>query len=194
LSQHHRHLLSGWEAADSITVDCHKWLNVPYDSAVFIVRKEHSICQVESFQNSNAPYLGDPMENFNYLNFLPDNSRRLRALPAWFTLMAYGRQGYREIVENDIRLAQRLGSLVSGDERFELLAPVRVNTVCFTLAGDKGQQEVSSFLEKINETGEVFMTPTIYNHRKGIRAAFVNWRTTEQDVDRVFRQMARLLS
>jgi glutamate/tyrosine decarboxylase-like PLP-dependent enzyme len=73
--------------------------------------------------------------------------------------------------------------------KFELLAPVRLNTVCFTLAGEDGQLQVSAFLEKINQTGKVFMTPTIYNQRKGIRAAFVNWRTTEKDVDLVVEEM-----
>jgi glutamate/tyrosine decarboxylase-like PLP-dependent enzyme len=88
----------------------HKWLNVPYDSAIFLVRNEYRLMQVETFQNSNAPYLGDPLENFNYLNFLPDNSRRLKALPAWFTLMAYGREGYIKLVENSIAMANRFGS------------------------------------------------------------------------------------
>lgn len=189
LSKDHHHLFSGWEGADSITIDCHKWLNVPYDSAVFLVRKEHGTLQVESFQNSNAPYLGNPLENFNYLNFLPDNSRRLKALPAWFTLMAYGRDGYTKIIENDIHLARLFGSMLQEDERFELLGPVRVNTVCFTLAGEQGQQQVSSFLEKLNATGKVFMTPTVYAQRKGIRAAFVNWRTTEKDVEMVVEEM-----
>jgi glutamate/tyrosine decarboxylase-like PLP-dependent enzyme len=193
LSKEHQHLFTGWEQADSITIDCHKWLNVPYDSAIFLVRKEYSVLQVETFQNSNAPYLGDPLENFNYLNFLPDNSRRLKALPAWFSLMAYGRDGYAKIIENNINLARQFGALLQADERFELLAPVRVNTVCFTLAGKEGQEQVSSFLENINATGKVFMTPTVYNQRKGIRAAFVNWRTTEMDVDMVLCEMRELL-
>ncbi|HSB94109.1 MAG TPA: pyridoxal-dependent decarboxylase [Flavitalea sp.] len=193
LSEEHRELFLGWERADSITIDCHKWMNVPYDSAIFLVRKEHSQLEVESFQNSNAPYLADPLANFNYLNFLPDNSRRLKALPAWFSLMAYGRDGYKKIVENDILLARRFGSLLQDDERFELLAPVRVNTVCFTLAGKEGQEQVTSFLEQLNATGLVFMTPTIYNGRKGIRAAFVNWRTTKEDVDMVWGKMVELV-
>ena len=128
-STSHKHLLKGWENADSITVDCHKWLNVPYENAVFFVKEKHNLLQVESFQNSNAPYLGDPFENFSYLNFLPENSRRLKALPVWFSLIAYGKNGYKYIVENNIHLANQFGQFIEHSQHFKLLAPVRLNTV-----------------------------------------------------------------
>jgi len=181
----YQHLLNGWEFADSITVDCHKWLNVPYESAVFFIKEKHSRLQVATFQNANAPYLGDPMEDFSYLNFLPENSRRLKALPTWFTLTAYGKEGIRNIVENNIKLAQEFGRFITQSVAFELLAPVRLNTVCFTLTGAENQDKVYNFLEELNETGQVFMTPTMYREQKGIRAGFVNWRTTREDVQQV---------
>jgi glutamate/tyrosine decarboxylase-like PLP-dependent enzyme len=190
----HKHLVKGWENADSITVDCHKWLNVPYESAVFFVKEKHKVLQVETFQNSNAPYLGDPNENFSYLNFLPENSRRLKALPAWFSLMAYGKQGYRDIVEMNIKLAHQFESFIEKNNQFELLAPVRLNTVCFTLAGEDGQEKVNAFLTKLNDTQQVFMTPTVYNGSKGIRAAFVNWRTTEEDITQVTNLMTAIIT
>ncbi len=189
----YKHLLNGWEFADSIAIDCHKWLNVPYESALFFVKKKHNVLQVETFQNSNAPYLGDPMEHFNYLNFLPENSRRLKALPAWFSLMAYGKQGIKDMVENNIELARLFGKLVEQEHAFELLAPIRLNTVCFTLRGEENQEKVQSFLNKLNDTRKVFMTPTVYKGRKGIRAAFVNWRTTEKDVAMVFELMKKII-
>lgn len=188
-STEHKHLLKGWEQADSITVDCHKWLNVPYESAVFFIKEKHRNLQVETFQNSNAPYLGDPLENFTYLNFLPENSRRLKALPAWFSLMAYGKKGYQEIVENNIANAKLFGEFIQTHELFELLAPVRLNTVCFTLSGEDNQEKVNTFLKALNDTGKVFMTPTVYGGKKGIRAAFVNWRTTAEDVNLVIALM-----
>ena len=181
----HQHLLNGWEFADSITIDCHKWLNVPYESAVFFVKEKYSRLQVATFQNANAPYLGDPMEDFSYLNFLPENSRRLKALPTWFTLTAYGKKGIRDIVENNIKLAQEFGQFITQSIAFELLAPVRLNTVCFTLTGAENQDKVYNFLEELNKTGNVFMTPTMYREQKGIRAGFVNWRTTAEDVQQV---------
>lgn len=193
-SPSHNHLLQGWETADSITIDCHKWLNVPYESAVFFVKEKHKVLQVEAFQNSNAPYLGDPNENFSYLNFLPENSRRLKALPAWFSLMAYGKQGYQDIVDNNISLAKQFGEFIEHNKHFELLAPVRLNTVCFSLAGAENQEKVNLFLTKLNNTGKVFMTPTVYDGKKGIRAAFVNWRTTADDIELVSTLMNEIIT
>ena len=189
-----QHLVSGWEHADSITVDCHKWLNVPYESALFFVKQKHGVLQVETFQNSNAPYLGNPIENFNYLNFLPENSRRLKALPAWFSLVAYGKGGIREWVDSNIAHAEQFGKAVEKSQQFELLAPVRLNTVCFSLKEEVKPNEVTTFLNAVNATGQVFMTPTVYKDRKGIRAAFVNWRTTTEDVSLVLNLMHEVLT
>ncbi|MNL19721.1 L-2,4-diaminobutyrate decarboxylase [compost metagenome] len=186
-------MLSGWEQADSITVDCHKWLNVPYENAFFLVKKEHQQLQVQSFQNSNAPYLGNPLENFSYLNLLPENSRRLKALPVWFSLKAYGAKGYQEIVEHCIDMAKMLGDFVEENENFELLAPVRLNTVCFTLSGHTQQEKLDAYLHTLNKNGKVFMTPTVYNNKKAIRAAFVNWRTSEADIRIAITEMKAAL-
>jgi len=180
------HLVEGWEHADSITIDCHKWMNVPYDSAVFLIRKEHTKLQVQTFQNSNAPYLGDPQENFSYLNFLPENSRRFRALPAWFSLVAYGKEGFGSIVEESISCARLFGEHLTASEHFELTAPVRLNVVCFKL---KEYGKTPHFLDILNKTGKVFMTSTVLDNEVCIRAAFVNYLTTRQDVDLVFDEM-----
>lgn len=193
VSDKYKHLVKGWEGADSIAIDCHKWLNVPYESAFFLTKKKHINLQIETFQNSNAPYLGNPLENFNYLNVLPENSRRLRALPAWFSLKAYGKEGYRDIIEDSAALALHFGNaLIEND--FELLAPIRLNNVCFTLKGEHNQEKVSQFLSALNDRGKVFMTPTVYQNKKGIRASFVNWRTAENDLKIVIDEMNEVLS
>ncbi|GAB2516084.1 pyridoxal phosphate-dependent decarboxylase family protein [Spirosoma aerophilum] len=188
----YQHLLAGWEQADSITIDCHKWLNVPYDSAIFLMQTKHRKLHIETLQPLNSPYLGDLLTNVNYQTLVPESSRRLRALPAWFSLMAYGKEGYQTIVETNIRLAQTFGEKLVSSAQFELLAPVRLNTVCFSLS-DATQERVNSFLTSLNSTGLVFMTPTVYQGRAGIRAAFVNWRTTAEDLDVVFGEMVKVV-
>ncbi|WP_036385759.1 pyridoxal-dependent decarboxylase [Muricauda sp. MAR_2010_75] len=181
-SPKYKHLVKGWEDADSITVDGHKWLNVPYENAVFFIKEKHNKLQVETFQNSNAPYLGDIAENFSYLNLLPENSRRLKALPVWFTLKAYGKEGYQSIVENNIQLAKDLGEWIQNHHQLELLSAVNLNIVSFTWK-NADHETIDEFLNRLNARGKVFMTPSIYKGRKGIRAALVNWRTSPMDID-----------
>ncbi|MBZ5856630.1 pyridoxal phosphate-dependent decarboxylase family protein [Flavihumibacter profundi] len=179
----HAHLLNGWGQADSITIDFHKWLNVPYDSAMIFTRRKHATLQMQCFQNSAAPYLGNPAEQFSYLNFVPENSRRFRALPVWFTLMAYGQLGYRRIVEQSINLANQLADSLLGTGYFHLAAPVRLNTVCFTVNPDFADRiNRDDLLHCLNETGKVFMTPTSYCGKSCIRAALVNYRTNPEDI------------
>lgn len=191
-SPEYGHLVAGWEHADSITIDCHKWMNVPYDSAVSLVRDAHIHLQVSTFQNSNAPYLGDPSENFSYLNFLPENSRRFRALPAWFSLNAYGREGFQWIVENSIARASDLAGYLQESDHFELAAPLRLNVVCFRLKNEPDKMPV--FLKLLNSRGKVFITATFLSGRSALRAAFVNYRTSENDIQIAIHEMEEVFA
>ncbi|MFJ7203062.1 pyridoxal phosphate-dependent decarboxylase family protein [Streptomyces sp. NPDC098789] len=186
LSPEHAHLTDGLDAADSVTVDLHKWLNVPYDSAVLFTRRRD--LQARVFQNA-AAYLGPLGDQPDLVHLTPENSHRLRALAAWFTLRAYGRQGHREIVERDISCARELGARLDADPVFTLLAPVRLNVVCFTLATDPTPARLTALREAAN--GEVFVTPTVYAGTPALRAAFSNWRTTSADVHRAARALRR---
>ncbi|MGF7215143.1 glutamate/tyrosine decarboxylase-like PLP-dependent enzyme [Spirosoma lacussanchae] len=182
--------LAGWEWADSIAIDNHKWLNVPYDSAVWLVRSVYAVLQVQTFQNTNAPYLGDPMTNFSYLNMGPENSRRLRALPVWLSLIGYGRTGFRVIVERSVALATEFGQLIAKSGFLQLEAPVRVNVVCFSLRHHRTDATwLATFQTALNAEGQVYLTPTVYNGVSCLRAAFVNWRTQTEDLHRAIRTM-----
>ncbi len=194
VSQKYRHLVDGWQYADSITIDFHKWLNVPYDSALILTRKEHAVLQMESFQNSAAPYLGNPWEQFSYLNYVPENSRRFRALPVWFGLMAYGKTGYKDIVEQSVQMAVYLAERLVETGYFQLLAPVRLNTVCFEPVPDTPASiTISDFLEELNKEGVVFMTASVYKGQACIRAALVNFRTNKAAVDQAMDAIEKAL-
>ncbi len=187
LSPEHAHLVDGIDAADSVCVDLHKWLNVPYDSAVQFTRRGD--LQVTVFQNA-AAYLGLPTADPDFVHLTPESSRRLRALPAWFTLTAYGRDGHREIVERGIAAAHRLGELLAELPGVRLLAPVRLNVVCFTVDGFTPDQVADA----LAESGETFLTPTLLDGVPGLRAAFSNWRTTPADVDRIAAAVATVIT
>ncbi|MBY8852535.1 aspartate aminotransferase family protein, partial [Saccharothrix sp. MB29] len=123
LSPRHAHLVDGLAEADSVCVDLHKWLNVPYESGFAFVRDPSLLGH--AFGTWNAPYLPEPdEERVNYNNLGPESSRRARALPIWATLRAYGREGHRAMVERHRSLALRLGRRIAESPDLELLAPV----------------------------------------------------------------------
>ncbi len=190
LSPEHAQLTIGIDLADSVCIDLHKWLNVPYDSAVQFTR--HRDLQVRVFQNA-AAYLGLPGDNPDFVHLTPENSRRLRALAAWFALSAYGREGHAEIVQRNIACARDLGERIGRESRLRLLAPVRMNVVCFTLAEDASEARVQALVRALRDAGEVFMTPSVYEGCWCLRAAFSNWRTTHEDVARVMRALQTAL-
>ncbi|NJB87762.1 glutamate/tyrosine decarboxylase-like PLP-dependent enzyme [Lewinella marina] len=181
--------LRGWEAADSITVDNHKWLNVPYDSGTWFIRKTHEALQTATFHNGGgAAYLGVQSADYNYLNLGPENSRRLRALPVWFTLKAYGKAGYRDIVSRCVAAAHALGRKLTESAEFELLAPVRLNVVAFAPRGGDPTR-VNQLLQRLNDNGRYFLSPVTLDGRAGLRAAFVNWRISDRDVTWLFSEL-----
>lgn len=180
----HAHLLRGLDAADSITADGHKWLNVPYDSGFVFTR--HVDLHQHVFKVT-AAYLG---ESSDLMHRTPEDSRRFRALPAWMTLMAYGRSGYRELVARCCELAHQFGQGIERSPHFELLSQVCLNIVCFALreADTAGRDR---FLEALTADGTVLLTPTHFAGRPAVRAAFVNWSTSREDVVRVLEALER---
>lgn len=184
--------VAGLDAADSVCVDAHKWMNVPYDSALQFTR--HRPLQLRVFQNA-AAYLGALDERAtrpDFVHLTPENSRRWRALSAWFAVQAYGRAGHAEIVTRNIDGARQLGRLIEQDLTLRLLAPVRLNIVCFAVQGCEDAASVQALLERLRDTGEAFLTPTCFQGRWAVRAAFSNWRTSLEDVDRVFSALKRV--
>ena len=190
------HLVNGVERADSVTVDGHKWLNVPYDSGFAFVRDRRWMA--ESFAY-DADYLFDPEDPRPVLGGLgPESSRRARSLAVWATLRAYGRSGIREVIETHLDLTQYLADLVDEAPELERLADVPLNVVCFRY--DPGGMEEQALDEanrelgqRIVEDGRVVAGTTRYGGRVALRPTIVNWRTRAEDIDffvRVARELA----
>ena len=128
-------------------------------------------------------------ESDDPLHHVPENSRRFRALPAWLTLAAYGRDGIAEWIVRNNALAQRLGDGIARLPAFELLDAVRLNIVCFALRdGDAASRD--ALLARLARDGRVYLTPTVLRGRPAIRAALVNWRTSQGDVEIALQALA----
>ena len=184
-SPDHRHLVSGLELADSIAIDLHKWLNVPYDSGIAYTR--HPDLRFEVFRSS-AAYLGQASQAATF-HLTPESSRRLRALPTWMTLLAYGADGHREIVERCAGHARQLGERIAASSTLRLLAPVRLNVVCFSLAGQVTGDRMGRLLAAVQRGGKAFFTGTTYQGVPGARAAFSSWRTAQADLEIAWRAL-----
>ncbi len=201
LSPTTQHLTEGIDEADSVAVDGHKWLNVPYDTGFAFVRDPS--LHAGAFASS-AAYLGtEVLARPVFGNLSPEMSRRARSLPVWATLRAYGRNGYREMVERHLRLAQRVARQVDEAPDLERLAEVPLNVVCFRFRpGGVAEDALDALNRKLGdmvlEDGRVYFGTTDYAGKVAFRPAIVNWRTTEEDADlivRVVRELgARLVS
>ena len=182
-------LAAGLERAHSITGDAHKWLNVPYDCGFYFTQRMDLL---ERSCGVVAAYLDTGATEPAFMNRGVENSQRFRALPAWFTLKAYGREGVMATVESCCRHARTLGAWIERSEDYELLAPVRLNVVAFRGVPPQSADPAtfnSELLSRLNAGGKVFMTPGAFGGKKGIRAAFSNWSTDDGDLETIIRAL-----
>jgi glutamate/tyrosine decarboxylase-like PLP-dependent enzyme len=177
-------LAAGVERAHSVISDGHKWLNVPYDCGFAFVRDPRVLPRTFALTGAYLP--DDERPNFGYVG--PEASRRARAIAVWATLRAYGRAGYRAMVERHVDLAQRLGERVDAEPELELLSPVALNIVCFRSRPERmDEAELDEHNTRLGEAvladARVFFGTTVVDGKVAFRPAITNWRTTERDVD-----------
>jgi glutamate/tyrosine decarboxylase-like PLP-dependent enzyme len=181
-----RELVRGVERAHSVAVDGHKWLNVPYDCGAAFV---HDPGLHRSAFAASAAYLGkEESDRPVFGDLSPEMSRRARALAVWATLRAYGRGGYRAMIERHVALARRLAGQVDAAPELERLAEVTLNVVCFRYrpagVAEAELDELNRRLgQAVLEDGRVYFGTTVYADKVAFRPAIVNWRTGPADVD-----------
>ena len=179
------HLANGVDRAHSVISDGHKWLNVPYESGFAFVRDETLLAGAFAI---GAAYLPKPGEHPLFGAIGPEASRRARSIAVWATLRAYGRKGYREMVERHLDLAQHLARRVDEAPDLERLADVPLNIVCFRYRPkDASTGELDALNLRVGSElladGRVYAGTTRYRGMVALRPAIVNWRTTEADID-----------
>ena len=178
-------LAEGVDRAHSVIADGHKWLNVPYDCGFAFVRDPGLLAKVFSLTAAYLPE-DEPEPTYGYLT--PESSQRARSLAVWAALRAWGRSGYREMVERHLDLARRLGSRVDDAPDLERLADVTLNIVCFRFRPtDVPEEDLDALNLRLGEDvladGRVYVGTTSFAGKTAFRPAIVNWRTREGDVD-----------
>ncbi|HZT53150.1 MAG TPA: aminotransferase class V-fold PLP-dependent enzyme [Gaiellaceae bacterium] len=171
----------GVELADSLVVNPHKWLLVPMDcSLVWTARPEE---WREAF-TLTPEYLRTADDAYSLADYGPALGRRFRSLKLWAVLRCYGAEGLRAIVREHVRLAELFAGWVAQSEDWELVAPQRFSLVVFRRRGTDEENE--RLLERVNATGEIFLSHTRLGGRYALRLAIGNERTTEDDVRRAW--------
>ncbi|KAG0055028.1 hypothetical protein BGZ83_009798 [Gryganskiella cystojenkinii] len=182
-------LADGLELAHSITACGHKWMNVPYDCGFFMYRRSLEKSIMEPLFSSSAAYLRPSSADalFSHpMNISIENSQRFRALPVWASLRAYGREGYRAIVEENCAFAKTMYDWMrSRPDLFTVLTDeCPLNIVVFEMASAPTTSQTdlekrnAALLTNMNKTGVAYFSPTVWADRPAIRAAISNWKTT----------------
>jgi aromatic-L-amino-acid decarboxylase len=177
---------AGWERADSIVLNPHKWLVTPIDCSVLLYRDP------EAFSASLAltpEYLQSHDDAGNLMDIGLAMGRRFRALKLWFVFRSYGAQGLRRMLRRHMELADVFAGWLQEDERFELAAPVPFSTVCFR--GNHPTRGTADglnrrLLEAVNSRGPVFLSATELAGRYTLRLAVGSAHVTEQAVRRAY--------
>lgn len=187
-----RRLLEGWERADSIVVNPHKWLFVPIDCSALYTRRPDVLRAAFSLVPEYLRVPAGEAEARNLMDYGVALGRRFRALKLWFVLRYFGAEGIAERLRAHIALAQRFAGWVDIAEDFERLAPAPLSVVVFRHrpAGIDDEAELDALnerlLERVNATGEVFLSHTRAKGRYALRVAVGNLRTDEAHLRRAW--------
>jgi len=177
-------LADGIELADSWALDAHKWLNVPYDCGVVLVRETH---RLEAALSARASYLSPGLEPHPF-RLTPEMSRRARSVDVWAALRSLGRAGLAELVERCCRHAARFADGLRG-AGYAVLNDVVLNQVLVSF-GDA--ETTSAVIEAIQRDGTCWCGGTVWQGRTAMRISVSSWATSDEDVDRSLAAMLRV--
>ena len=184
----YRPLMAGWERADSVVLNPHKWLFTPVECSAFYCRHPETLRAAFSLVPEYLRTPEDACVN-NYMDYGVQLGRRFRALKLWFVLRYFGQEGIRVRLREHIRLAQEFAGWVDEDPGFERLAPVPFSVVCFRARprsvepdDTRLDQFNTALLDRVNASGKVYLSHTELNGRFTVRLAIGNLRTTQEHV------------
>jgi aromatic-L-amino-acid decarboxylase len=172
-----RHHFAGWERADSIGVNPHKWLGTPMDCSALWTRRPDDFRRTFSLV---PEYLQSPDDAVNLSEVTIPLGRRFRALKLWTVLRCFGRSGLEERIREHIRLAELFEGWVRDEPGWEVVAPRHFSLVCFRREGPNEPNE--RLVERVNATGELFLSHALLGDQYSLRLAIGSFRTTEEDV------------
>jgi aromatic-L-amino-acid/L-tryptophan decarboxylase len=199
LAPAHRHLVRGMERADSVTLDLHKWLHVPFEAACALVRdrKAHRDAFALTPEYLEHTERGLASGSLWFSEYGLQLSRGFRALKVWMSIKEHGLDRFGRLIDRNIAQAHELEALVRAEPGFEVMAPVATNIVCLRYnPGGLSDGELNDFNEellvRLHESGVAAPSYTTLQGRYCLRAAIVNHRTRSDDLGVMVRELTRL--
>jgi glutamate/tyrosine decarboxylase-like PLP-dependent enzyme len=183
-SPRYAHLVQGVERADSWSTDAHKWLNVPYDCGIALVREPRALAAAMAIQAAYIPADDDERNPFDYT---PEFSRRARGVDVWAALRSLGRRGLAAMIERDCAAARRFAERL-GAAGCEILNDVVLNQVLVSFGEPEETQRV---IAAVQADGTCWTGGTVWQGRTAMRISVCSWATTEADVDASVAAMLR---
>jgi glutamate/tyrosine decarboxylase-like PLP-dependent enzyme len=178
-------LLDGVSDADSWAIDCHKWLNVPYDSGMAVVRDPEHLRQALSW--GSAPYLAQSPGREPW-QYTPDASRRARGVELWAALRSMGQSGLREMIERNCRQAKLFADRLRA-AGFTVLNEVVLNQVLVSFGTP---EETRRVIAELQTDGTCWCGGTQWHGHTAMRISVSSWATTDDDVERSAAAMIRI--
>jgi glutamate/tyrosine decarboxylase-like PLP-dependent enzyme len=178
VSPHRKHLVEGVAKADSWATDAHKWLNVPHDSGIAIVKDTEALGRAMSIAASYYPPDSDGKRQPMQLG--PESSRRARAVEIWAALRSLGRQGVVDLIDRCCRHATAFAEALRAGG-CEILNDVVLNQVLVSFGDDATNTRV---IDAVQAEGTCWCGGTVWNGRKAMRISVSSWATTDLDVSR----------
>jgi aromatic-L-amino-acid/L-tryptophan decarboxylase len=182
-----RHHFAGWERADSVVVNPHKWLAAPMDCSALWTRRPDAFRDAFSLV---PEYLRVSEEVVSLNEVSLPLGRRFRALKLWAVLRCFGREGLQAMIREHVRLAELFEGWLRDEPGWEVAAPRRFSLVCFRR--DASDEENEALLARVNAAGKVFLSHARLDGRYVLRLAIGNARTTEGDVRLAWDELRRL--
>jgi glutamate/tyrosine decarboxylase-like PLP-dependent enzyme len=183
-SRKHKHLVAGFELADSWGTDAHKWPNISYDSGIVLVRDGMAL---RAAMTMNAAYL-QPGTRREPMHHTPESSRRARGVELWAGLKSLGRCGLAELIERTCGHAQRFAAGLR-EAGFEVLNKVVINQVLVSFGSPEKTLEV---IRRIQEDGTCWCGGTVWQGKTAMRISVSSWATTKADVEKSLVAMIRI--
>jgi glutamate/tyrosine decarboxylase-like PLP-dependent enzyme len=179
-----RHLAEGMERADSWAVDMHKWLNVPYDAGVAVVR---DVALLRAAMGTDAAYLVKSTEQRDGVNFAPEFSRRARGIPTYAALRTLGQKGVADLVERCCALARRMAERLGAAPGVLILNEVVLNQVLVRFeaaGGGDADARTRDVIARVQADGTCWLGGSTWRGLAVMRVSVSGWNTTEADIER----------